>query len=424
MKLSTIAWATCIGLGLSSALSAQTGGIPREFPPADFTGNQYVDSDGCAFIRAGISGNVSWVPRVDRQRRQLCNFQPTFAAEPEPQEETAPVAPSVVAEAPAPVVAPVPVAAAPEPMAAAPEPSVAPVITAPLVAPVVAPVIAEPEPLAEPVTSITRAEACEGRSGIQPGLVSARTGQPIDCGPSRAPVVAAAPVLMPEADPVPRMTMAEICAETARTGTRFINQATGEPVDCPAPVAPLAAMAPVAPVSDASEPEITTMQTRYVTTCGGVAIHTSVGSNVSVRCGSGGASSEARADVPSSNPPAGTPVTRAAPAGYEQTWNDGRLNPDRGLPATATRVSTRSTATAAQSPASAAYRYVQVGSFADHANADRLGARMMGMGLPVSMARRGALKIVLAGPFTETAAAREALSTAKTMGFADAYLRN
>lgn len=61
-------------------MAQSTSAIPAEFPPTSFAGNQFVDSKGCAFIRAGVGGAVTWVPRVDRKRQQLCNFQPSFAA--------------------------------------------------------------------------------------------------------------------------------------------------------------------------------------------------------------------------------------------------------------------------------------------------------------------------------------------------------
>ncbi|MBE1285004.1 MAG: SPOR domain-containing protein [Rhodobacteraceae bacterium] len=69
-------------LGLS-ALQAQTlrnAQPPAEFPPASFKGKQYVDSRGCIYIRAGIDGNVTWVPRVSRERKQVCGYKPTQVA--------------------------------------------------------------------------------------------------------------------------------------------------------------------------------------------------------------------------------------------------------------------------------------------------------------------------------------------------------
>ena len=67
-------------LPAAQAQSQAGAGVPAEFPPSSYRGKQYVDSKGCVFIRAGIDGNVNWVPRVSRSRKQLCGQQPTSVA--------------------------------------------------------------------------------------------------------------------------------------------------------------------------------------------------------------------------------------------------------------------------------------------------------------------------------------------------------
>ena len=50
---------------------------PAELPPADYAGQQYVDSRGCMFVRAGSGGKVVWVPRVSREGVPVCDNPPS-----------------------------------------------------------------------------------------------------------------------------------------------------------------------------------------------------------------------------------------------------------------------------------------------------------------------------------------------------------
>lgn len=92
----------CMALQACMGTSQPTIFTPANFPPADFTGLQYADNAGCAFIRAGNGGVVSWAPRLNPDRTQVCGLTPTFAgAAPEPVAVAAPepvMAEPVVAE--------------------------------------------------------------------------------------------------------------------------------------------------------------------------------------------------------------------------------------------------------------------------------------------------------------------------------------
>jgi SPOR domain len=78
--VSALALGAALGAALAGPGSAQTVsqlGGPAELPPSGYSANQYVDSRGCVFIRAGYGGQETWVPRVTRQRQALCGYQPT-----------------------------------------------------------------------------------------------------------------------------------------------------------------------------------------------------------------------------------------------------------------------------------------------------------------------------------------------------------
>ena len=116
--------------------------------------------------------------------------------------------------------------------------------------------------------------------------------------------------------------------------------------------------------------------------------------------------------------------------GYRAAWNDGRVNPQRGVAAAAAPEPIPEARLATPTPPAAVtgHRYVQVGTYGNPANADRAAARLRSMGLPVGFAnitRNGrALKVVAAGPFDGSNALQAALRAARTAGYSDAFTRN
>ncbi|WP_282026613.1 SPOR domain-containing protein [Limimaricola cinnabarinus] len=455
----TVLTASALALAVAGPGAAQ-GSIPAEFPPESYSANQYVDSEGCAFIRAGIGGMTNWIPRMNRAREPLCGFQP-----------------SRTAAAPA-----LPVVADPAPERSAPAPARR---SAAAAAPA-SPQVRAPEPArAAAPAKLTRAAFCANRSGPQPGYVSSATGKTIICGEAGPNVTTAAATATPGAPLRGAYSLAAVCADMAATGRRYVLQESGAPVTCgpqrataprpgtqlaamrlpAAPARPGAAAIPGAPVAAGRGP-VAAVSARCE--LGSGSGHALIGPGRHARrCGPQAQSPSGLANAARLAPqaPAGVmafldpraealdvaasavalPDPAAPPRGYRRAWEDGRLNPNRGVriveragagqvraPVTAApvtvptallgRVSTRS-APAAMPQAASAGRFVQVGSYGVAANAERAAARLRAMGLQVARGRSGGLQIVATGPYAAGAPLAQALARVRAAGYTDAFAR-
>lgn len=199
--LAIAAIAMSLWTGTTVAQSGSDVKVPAEFPPDSFTGRQYVDSRGCVYIRAGIDGAVSWIPRMTRDRKVICGFKPTAAGT-----RTAQQATTQTTGVQEPVVIEVPQSQTPTaqaklaPVAAEPKQRKVRVVTA-----TKPKVVAKPVPkavtVAKPVkvktapvktVRVTRpagdaAQSCPGASKVSSQYMRARGNVTLRCGPQTQP---------------------------------------------------------------------------------------------------------------------------------------------------------------------------------------------------------------------------------------------
>jgi hypothetical protein len=337
------------GLSVLNAQTLRRAAPPADYPAASFKGKQYVDSRGCIYIRAGIDGNVTWVPRVNRSRKQVCGYKPTQVAKAAPGTRAAGVP------------APVQILAAP-----AAKPAAKPAQTR-------ASATRAPSPVPQPTVAKGRSAAPAASGSRAPVGTTARRPSPapqptvaLGRAPSKAPAAVAttrratvrSPGRKPSPAPSPTIALgrqpAEPMATIATTSVRVPAPApasalTYTPSPAPKPTVALSATVPRTPsgpgtsaagpaatqggncpnASAFSQQYINKQNSRYPVRCGPQAE-----APVTIRTRSRDQSSlqlppDTRV-VPrhvADNRQNTTNVT--VPAGYRPVWEDDRLNPNR-----------------------------------------------------------------------------------------------
>ena len=344
MRIAAVAFCATVLIGhVGQAQVFREISGPSELPPASFKSDQYVDSRGCVFIRAGYGGVDTWVPRVGNNRKPICG-KPSSV-------KPAPVLAAPVVIAPT-VVAPTVVAAPqvkPPPRAGAPLQTIATTTTAPRQVAASQTRLAASVPAASYVPArVAQPQAASGKVRVQlvkspsqcPGAASGAARQLSDgrfvlaCGAAGdgtpvylvvKPQQAAKPVQVAAAQPVavrPRAVTAVVQAPVVR-----------------APVTQ-------APVRQAqvTQAQVTQAQAGPAPNLAGCAGLQQVNQlflvndgRLVVRCGAKGGQGVTylvvgRADVagaPAAAVPPGDMV-RPIPKGYKLAWDDGRLSPTRG----------------------------------------------------------------------------------------------
>ncbi|WP_372837719.1 SPOR domain-containing protein [Phaeovulum sp.] len=395
MRYSTGLSAAVLGLAqvVSGSALALEVNSPADVPPSGYSGRQFVDSEGCVFVRAGVGTAVNWVARVDRNGVHLCGYQPTFGASatavaPAP----APAQSAPAASAPMPTIA---LTSAPPPVGLTPRPVVA-------VAPVASAAPATPRPAAEAVPGAYVSPYAVPMAGAGaaplPTIVEATT-------------VTNAQSVCPNLSPVAQRYMLSDGRHVVRCGPQtsdpvgYINGAGVPGLQVAGSTSQFAAV-PVARTGSA--PQVAMIPP--------------------IPAGYAPAWDDDRL-----NPYRGV-SSASGPAQMARLWTDtvpARMVPvavDNSYSAPLLQVaySGKSSATDAPLPAASA-RLVQVGTYLQPANAEAARGVLRALGLAVQNAHvvQGGrnYQVVYAGPFASADALAAALAAARSAGFSDAFAR-
>jgi hypothetical protein len=462
---------TGMGIGALHAQSLRGGQTPAEFPPTSYRGSQYIDSQGCVYIRAGIDGNVTWVPRVNRQRRLICGQTPTLSAEAAQSARTTPrasastrgveqitVPPSAqtaTAAAPAPKPAPVRVT---QQAAPAPKPAAAPRQVVTVAKPKPAPVVAAapsvvarptpaPKPAAAPVPTKTaaavqtpRQPACQGASRISSRYINSGARAPVRCGPQTVARSTSTPLTRGVSPAPARTTFTTAASRPAAPAAAAISPQTRV---VPSHVYDDRLDEGTFPVPDGYRSvwdDGRLNPRRAEQTLEGVARTRLIWTQtVPRRLIDKTTGKDVTASVPLVYPYTDTVTQQRELGAVTLVIRDGQLQKRlvrNKSKARAPTVSTRSAAApvvtakakARQEPQpETAARYVQVGTYGQPANAQAAAQRILRAGLPARMGKltRGgkSYQVVLAGPFTTSAALGQGLQKSRAAGFSDAFVR-
>lgn len=399
----------------SGAVQAQTSNkaVPAEFPPASYTGRQYVDSKGCVFIRAGVDGAVTWVPRVTRSREHICGFEPTLSASARAQ-----------------VIAPRATAAATDAEPAAKAPATAKAVQrkpepaqAQTAAPKVAAVPAKPEAPAKPGTPPKAGKAtnpapapeprrvvvasCPGASALSRHYLNSTDRYSVRCGPQSAPHVTERATAGPDATvyrPGTYPAGSYYAAAPTRVAPRHVYEMQKASTD--------GVFVPEGYTTVWQDDRLNP-QRAHQTLAGKAQMDATWTQTVPRRLKERKVGNVVVRDYSGLAAPSYSFAQKAAQAPVTET---------RATPA-------RAEAAPPPAPAdrAASHRYVQLGAFTDAANAKRVAQKLANSGLPARMGgitQKGqSLTLVLAGPFSTQAQLDNGLQRVRGMGYVQATLR-